>query len=86
MSDGYHAISGLLKKRGEMLANMADLREQIAVLSNDLESIERVARQQCPGKFEKWRMLDPSPLPSARCGVPQLVSSVDPMVCGIGLW
>lgn len=25
-----------------MLANLADLREQIAVLSNDLESIERV--------------------------------------------
>jgi len=43
MSDTYeHAISGLLRKRGEMLANMADLREQIAVASNDLESIERI--------------------------------------------
>ncbi|MGQ2905865.1 MAG: hypothetical protein ACT6RL_18875 [Neoaquamicrobium sediminum] len=37
-----HAISGLLRKRGEMLANMADLREQIAVLSNDLEALERI--------------------------------------------
>jgi hypothetical protein len=43
MDTGYqNTISGLLRKRGEMLASMADLREQIAVLSNDLESIERV--------------------------------------------
>jgi hypothetical protein len=28
-----NTISGLPRKRGEMLANMADLREQIAVLS-----------------------------------------------------
>jgi len=43
MTDTYeHAIAGLLRKRGEMIANMADLREQIAVASNDLESIERV--------------------------------------------
>ena len=43
MTESYeHAISGLLRKRGEMLANMADLREQIAVASNDLESLERV--------------------------------------------
>lgn len=44
MSDeGYtNTISGLLRKRGEMLLNLADLREQIAVLSNDLESIERI--------------------------------------------
>lgn len=37
-----HTIAGLLRKRGEMLANLSDLREQIAVASNDLESIERV--------------------------------------------
>ena len=43
MTETYeHAIAGLLRKRGEMLLNLADLREQIAVLSNDLESIERV--------------------------------------------
>jgi len=43
MSETYeHAISGLLRKRGEMLSHMADLREQMAVVSNDLESIERV--------------------------------------------
>jgi hypothetical protein len=43
MDTGYqNTISGLLRKRGEMLASMADLREQIAVLSNDLVSIERV--------------------------------------------
>jgi hypothetical protein len=43
MTEGYaNAISGLLRKRGEMLANLADLREQLAVLSNDLESIERI--------------------------------------------
>jgi hypothetical protein len=43
MDSGYrNTISGLLHKRGEMLANMADLREQIAVASNDLESLERV--------------------------------------------
>lgn len=43
MTETYdHAIAGLLRKRGEMLANMADLREQIAVASNDLESLERV--------------------------------------------
>ena len=39
MTETYeHAISSLLRKRGEMLANMADLREQIA----DLEAIERI--------------------------------------------
>lgn len=43
LDTGYqNTISGLLRKRGEMLANFADLREHIAVLSNDLESIERV--------------------------------------------
>jgi hypothetical protein len=39
METGYQdTILGLLRKRGEMLASMADLREQIAVL---------------PGKFRK---------------------------------
>lgn len=43
MTEGYaNTIAGLLRKRGEMLANLADLREQLAVLSNDLESIERI--------------------------------------------
>lgn len=42
MSDYDNAISGLLRKRGEMLANLADLREQIAVQSNDIEAIERI--------------------------------------------
>ena len=43
MDETYeHTIAGLLRKRGEMLANMVDLREQMAVLSNDLESIERI--------------------------------------------
>jgi hypothetical protein len=43
MTETYdHAIAGLLRKRGEMLANLSDLREQIAVVSNDLESIERI--------------------------------------------
>lgn len=37
-----HTIAGLLRKRGEMLANLSDIREQLAVLSNDLESIERI--------------------------------------------
>ncbi|NGO50401.1 hypothetical protein [Allomesorhizobium camelthorni] len=39
MDAGYqNTISGLLRKRGEMLANMADLREQIAVASHDQEA------------------------------------------------
>ncbi|HTV70182.1 MAG TPA: hypothetical protein VMF90_16770 [Rhizobiaceae bacterium] len=43
MTEGYaNTIAGLLRKRGEMLANLGDLREQIAVLSNDLESLERI--------------------------------------------
>jgi hypothetical protein len=34
MDTGYqNTLSGLLRKRGEMLASMADLREQIAVPS-----------------------------------------------------
>jgi hypothetical protein len=34
MDTGYqNTLSGLLRKRGEMLASKADLREQIAVLS-----------------------------------------------------
>ncbi|WP_133170148.1 hypothetical protein [Kumtagia ephedrae] len=37
-----HTIAGLLRKRGEMLASLADLREQLAVLSNDIEAIERI--------------------------------------------
>lgn len=43
MEKGYeHTISGLERKRGEMLLELADLREQIAVKSNDIEAIERI--------------------------------------------
>jgi hypothetical protein len=43
MDTGYqNTISGLLRRRGEMLANLADLRELIAVASHNLEAIERI--------------------------------------------
>jgi hypothetical protein len=37
-----HAIGGLLQKRGEMLEEIAVTRERLAVLSNDIESLDRV--------------------------------------------
>lgn len=37
-----HAISGLIKKRGEMMAELSDLRERIAVITHDVESLDRV--------------------------------------------
>lgn len=37
-----HTISGLLSKRAEMMEEIALTRERLAVLSNDLESLDRV--------------------------------------------
>lgn len=37
-----HAISALLAKRDEMMVETAELRERMAVLSNDIESVDRV--------------------------------------------
>jgi hypothetical protein len=43
MDEKYsNTISGLLRKRGEMLNEIRDVRERIAMLSNDLEGLERV--------------------------------------------
>jgi hypothetical protein len=36
-----HAISGLLQRRAEMMEESVILRERIAVLSNDIESLDR---------------------------------------------
>jgi len=38
MDDYAHTISGLLRKRGEMLLNLTGLSEQVAVLTSDLAS------------------------------------------------
>ena len=35
-------ISGLLQKREELLRECAELRERVAVISNDVEAIHRV--------------------------------------------
>ena len=37
-----HTISGLLGKRTEMMEETATLRERLAVLTNDIESLDRV--------------------------------------------
>jgi hypothetical protein len=37
-----HTISGLLSKREEMMEEIAVTRERLAVLSNDVESLDRV--------------------------------------------
>lgn len=37
-----HAISGLIRKRDEMLEEIAVTRERLAVLSNDIEALDRV--------------------------------------------
>lgn len=37
-----HAISGLLGRRGEMMEEIAQVRERLAVLSNDIEAMDRV--------------------------------------------
>lgn len=43
MTDTYaNAISGLLRKREEMMEEIAGTRERLAVLSNDVEALDRV--------------------------------------------
>ena len=37
-----HTIGGLLQKREEMMDEMAETRERLAVLSNDIEALDRV--------------------------------------------
>lgn len=37
-----HTISGLLSKRAEMMEEVATTREQLAILANDIEAIDRV--------------------------------------------
>ena len=37
-----HAIGGLLQKRAEMMEEIATARERLAVLSNDVEALDRV--------------------------------------------
>ncbi len=37
-----HTINGLLQKRGELIEEMAVTRERLAVLTNDVEAIDRV--------------------------------------------
>ena len=37
-----HAIGGLLQKRSEMMEEIAVTRERLAILSNDIEAIDRV--------------------------------------------
>jgi len=42
MTDTYaNAISGLLRKRDEMMEEIATTRERLAVLSNDVEALDR---------------------------------------------
>lgn len=42
-TDTYeHTISGLLSKRAEMMEEIATTRERLAILSNDIEAIDRV--------------------------------------------
>lgn len=42
-TDTYeHTISGLLAKREEMMEEIAVARERLAVLSNDVEALDRV--------------------------------------------
>lgn len=43
MSDSYdHTISGLLKKRAELMGEGLRLREALAVVGNDVEAIDRI--------------------------------------------
>jgi hypothetical protein len=42
MSDEQHTISGLLRKREELMRETQELRERMAVVSNDVEAIDRV--------------------------------------------
>jgi hypothetical protein len=57
METGYQdTISGLLRKRGELLASMADLREQIAVLPGNSGS----ASTACFGIKQSGKLVEPS--------------------------
>jgi hypothetical protein len=40
-----HTIGGLLQKRSEMMEELAVIRERMAVLSNDVEALDRVLEQ-----------------------------------------
>ena len=40
--DDQHTISGLLRKREEFLHENNDLRERMAIVTNDVEAIDRV--------------------------------------------
>lgn len=42
MDDYDHTISGLLRKRHELMQEIAMIRERLALVSNDVESIDRV--------------------------------------------
>ena len=45
MEDGYqNTVSGLLRKRDELLADLDKLRDDIARVSNDLASLDRTLR------------------------------------------
>jgi hypothetical protein len=37
-----HTINGLLQKRGEMMEEIAVTRERLAILSNDIEALDRI--------------------------------------------
>lgn len=41
-NDYLSTISGLLRKREEMMSEIAETRERLAVLANDVESLDRV--------------------------------------------
>ena len=43
MADDYsHTISGLLRKRADMMGQAQALREELAVIGNDIEALDRV--------------------------------------------
>ena len=43
MADDYsHTISGLLRKRADMMGQVQALREELAVVGNDIEALDRV--------------------------------------------
>ena len=43
MAESYdHTISGLLRKRSDMMGEAQDLRARMAVISNDIEALDRV--------------------------------------------
>ena len=40
--DNQHLVSGLLKRRADLLRQTAELREQMAILSGDVEAVDRL--------------------------------------------